>query len=320
MIRLRTSLLLAVVAAASACKSEKAPAARPPADPITQSGSAKQAPRGEPDPWMKQAPSEAPLAHPLLWSVEKDGTATYFLGTMHLGVEPDRLPKLVWSKFDAAPTFAMETDLADPSIGDMQRPAGKHLHAELSDAEWKKLEQALTPDVAQRLDALKPMVAATMLSMRGLPMTAPMDGVLLGRAKNQHKQLVYLEPAAKEEALLEKWMDMRALKDMLDDLELGQQRAKDMLAAYVAGDDHKLLALADSERDEWLKRGHDPAEYEREMDEMLYDRNASWIAPIEKLHAAGGGFVATGALHLVGKRSVLDLLAAKGYKVTRLTP
>jgi uncharacterized protein YbaP (TraB family) len=38
------------------------------------------------------------------------------------------------------------------------------------------------------------------------------------------------------------------------------------------------------------------------------------------LHAAGGGFVAVGALHLVGPRSVLDVLAHRGYRVTRLAP
>ena len=32
------------------------------------------------------------------------------------------------------------------------------------------------------------------------------------------------------------------------------------------------------------------------------------------------GFVAVGALHLVGKKSVLDLLEAKGYKIQRLEP
>jgi uncharacterized protein YbaP (TraB family) len=38
------------------------------------------------------------------------------------------------------------------------------------------------------------------------------------------------------------------------------------------------------------------------------------------MHAAGGGFVAVGVLHLVGPRSVADLLGRKGYKVTRVAP
>jgi uncharacterized protein YbaP (TraB family) len=316
MIRAWTTVLVALVAA-GACKGEKSEPTRPAV--ATPSGSARQAPN-QPDPWAKPHTDGAPLTHPLLWALEKDGKTTYFLGTMHIGVDPERLPALVWTKFDSAPAFAMETDLSDPSIAKMDREDHGTLHGDLSDVEWKKLEQALTPEVAKRLDPMKPMVAATMLSLRGLPMTAPMDGVLLGRAQNQNKRIVYLEPAIKEEALLEKWMDVRALKDMLDDLKLGEKHSKEMLDAYVEGDEQKLIAIADSERDEWKKHGHDPAEYDREMKELLYDRNASWIAGIEALHAAGGGFVATGALHLIGKDSVLDLLARKGYKVTRLTP
>jgi len=307
---------VAALAAAAACKKEPTQ----PAAPSVATGSSRPAAQPQADPWAKEAPA-AKLVRPLFWSIEKDGKTTYALGTLHVGVDAvSQLPPIVWKRFDSAAAFAMETDLSDPAVQEMKRPAGSSLHKELGDAEWKKLEQALTPAMAQKMDDLKPMVAATMLQLRGLPMTAPMDGVLLGRAQNENKRVVYLEPAALEEALLEKWLDVRALKEMLDDLDHGAEQQREMLAAYVAGDDERLLALSNSERAEWTKHGRDLAEYDRMMDEMLYARNASWIASIEKLHAAGGAFIATGALHMIGKRSVLDLLAQKGYKVTRITP
>lgn len=315
MIRRHATWAVAVLAAASACKKEPTPPAAP-----SVAGSARAVEPAKNDPWANETPA-VKLVHALFWSIEKDGKTTYALGTMHVGVDAaSQLPEVVWKKFDAAPAFAMETDLSDPAVAEMKQPAGASLHKELGDAEWKKLEQALTPAVAERMDNMKPMVPAVMLQLRGLPMTAPMDGVLLGRAQNENKRVVYLEAAAKEAALLEKWLDVRALKDMLDDLEHGEQQQKEMRDAYLAGDERRLLALSDSERDEWKKHGRDVAEYDKMMDEMLYERNASWIDSIEKLHAAGGGFVATGALHMIGKRSVLDLLAQKGYKVTRLTP
>jgi uncharacterized protein YbaP (TraB family) len=93
-----------------------------------------------------------------------------------------------------------------------------------------------------------------------------------------------------------------------------------MLDAYIAGDETKIVAISDSEKDDALEHGYTAAEYDQEMNEMLYDRNASWIDALDRLHAAGGGFVAVGALHLVGPRSVLALLAGKGYRVTRLAP
>lgn len=274
------------------------------------------------DPWTKtqSAVKRDPLKRPLLWSITKNGKTTYALGTMHVGVDAEaRLPQIVWDKIDAAPAFAMETDTTDPVILGMgQRKAGT-LHDDLGPAYWKKLEALIEPAVLRGLDKLSPAIAAAMLSVRGLPITPPMDGILLARASRLGKRIVYLEPAAKQAALLEKWMDIRTLKVILDAPDSGLKTTKEMLAAYVAGDESKLLALADSQKQQQLDHGFTEAEYQQSMEDMLYARNASWIAGIEAMHAGGGGFIAVGALHLVGKRSVLDLLAAKGYKVLRVT-
>jgi uncharacterized protein YbaP (TraB family) len=81
-----------------------------------------------------------------------------------------------------------------------------------------------------------------------------------------------------------------------------------------------MLAIADEERADWKAHGHPEHEFDEQMEDLLYKRNASWIAPIEKLHAAGGGFIAVGAAHTVGPRSVVDLLEKRGFQVTRLTP
>jgi uncharacterized protein YbaP (TraB family) len=120
--------------------------------------------------------------------------------------------------------------------------------------------------------------------------------------------------------ILGKWMDIKALKMILDGLPDAEQHAQAMLDAYAEGSERKILAVNDNEKTEALQHGYTAAEYDQEMAELLYNRNASWIAPLERLHAAGGGFVAVGALHLLGPRSVLDLLARRGYKVTRVVP
>lgn len=296
-----------------------APAPAPAAAPAQPAAATPDKPAA--DPWAKAPPPKKdPLPHPLFWSIEKDGHTTYMLGTIHLGVDPEtRLPDLVWKDLDAAPTFAMETDLSDSSLmSSFERKTGT-LHEELGPEYWKKLEDALTPQVAKGVDHMKAMVPASVLAMRGLPQTAPMDGILVEHAKREHKTIVFLEPASAEAAVLEKWMDTRALKEMLDDTD-GPARQTELLKAYLAGDDAKMLALTDAERATALAHGYTSAEYDQEMEDLLYQRNASWIAAIEQLHAAGGGFVAVGAMHLLGKRSVLDLLGKRGYKVTRVTP
>jgi uncharacterized protein len=155
--------------------------------------------------------------------------------------------------------------------------------------------------------------------MRGLPMTGiGMDTALLARAQQKGKPVVYLEAASKQAKLLDKWMDLRALKLMIDTADKGLEMTKGMMAAYIAGDDQKILALTNSQKAEALTHGYTEVEFEQQSADMLYDRNASWIDAIEAMHAKGSGFVAVGALHLIGKKSVLEMLAAKGYTVTRV--
>jgi uncharacterized protein YbaP (TraB family) len=81
-----------------------------------------------------------------------------------------------------------------------------------------------------------------------------------------------------------------------------------------------MIAMSEEERAMGLKHGYTAKELDESMQDMLYTRNANWIAPIEKAHAAGGVFVAVGAMHLVGPKNVLELLEKKGYKIARVTP
>lgn len=279
------------------------------------------APSPAADPWSKAPPPKDPLPRPLFWSIEKDGITSYALGTIHTGVDAEaRLPAIVWGKLDAAKAFAMETNLADPALAKILECNDCSLKRDLGEKYWDKLEQVVTPQVAAQLEPMKPMVAATMLSMRGLPQTTQMDTLLLARAQRANKPIVYLEAAVDEAAILEKWMNVKVLKVMLDDMEGSVQHTKDMLAAYLAGDEARMVKLSEDERTQALAHGYTAKEYDEFMQDMLYGRNASWIAGLEKMHAAGGGFIAVGAMHLVGPKNVLELLAKDGYTITRVVP
>jgi uncharacterized protein YbaP (TraB family) len=314
-------MLVSLVGTTTACKTAEKSSKAPPKvtvpTPKVDDGSAG----ATADPWKQQAAKKDPLKAILFWSAEKDGKTTYFLGTMHMGVEPEtRLPQIVWDKLDAAKTFAMEADISDPKLAKMFMRNGGTLHEDLGDEYWTKLEAAVGPGMAAQMDRMTPMAAAAMMSLKDLPKTAPMDGVLLGRAMNQKKSIVYLEEGSLQAAVLMKHMDMKALKMMIDTYAESAAQSKAMLDSYVAGDPDAILKLNDSQKADSLKHGYTEAEYEVQMEDMLYKRNASWIAGLEKLHAEGNGFVAVGALHLIGPKSVLDSLANKGFKITRLTP
>jgi len=307
-----------VASMAAACKKAPEPAATP---PTTATPSARAANDSAPAAAEHRGAASEQLAHPLLWAVEKAGNTTYFLGTMHAGIDAERrLPALVWNKLHGARVFAMEADLDDPRAAALLRPTTSSLRDALGDEYWKKLEVAMGPGMARAVEHLPPLVPAAQLSLRGLPPTVAMDKALSARAVGASKPILFLEPATRQLEILTKWMDVKALRLMLDELPEGERRARAMLDAYVAGDDQAIVAISEHERESALRHGYTAAEYEQEMSEMLYDRNASWIDALEKLHADGGGFVAVGAMHLVGPRSVLELLTRKGYQVRRLAP
>ena len=249
-----------VAALGTACKNgPKAPAGATTAAAVTEgsasvTGTSKAAP-----PPANTVPAD-PLRHPLFWSVEKAGKTTYFLGTMHVGIDAEaRLPVIVWDKLHAAKTFAMEADLDDPAVASLLQPTERSLHQDLGDAYWKKLEDAMGPSVAAALDHLPPLVPATALALRGMPPTSPMDKVLSTHATDEHKQLVFLEPVRRQLAILGKWMDLKALKMMLDELPESERHAKAMLDAYIAGDEPTMVALSDREKTDALLHGYTAA-------------------------------------------------------------
>lgn len=318
-------LVMMVSLVGTSCRKSEQRSETPPTPAVAKvegSGSAGSADTAKTaDPWKQEAAKKDPLKAIFFWSAEKDGKTSYFLGTMHMGIDPEtRLPQIVWDKLDAAKTFAMEADISDPKLAETLIRSSGELRDDIGDAHWTKLQTAVGPAMAQQMAKMTPMGAAALMSLKDLPKTSPMDGVLLGRAINQKKQIVYLEEGSLQVQVLAKHMGARALKMMIDTYEKGAAQAKGMLDAYIAGDPEAILKVTDEQRAESLKHGFTQREYDEQMEDILYKRNASWIAAIEKMHTEGNAFIAVGALHLIGKRSVLEMLEKKGYKIARITP
>lgn len=263
--------------------------------------------------------SEATLAKPFLWVVERDGRSTVLFGTMHMGVDPLRqLPEAVWSRLDAAPAFAMEANPADAIRIDATRSDDGSLARDLGSAKWHALESLIGKDAARRVDRLKPYVAATLVASSGLPRTQAMDAALLSRARAAHKRVVFLEPVETQIAALEKWMTARELAQMLDDVPAVVARSRQLLRAYMSGEEAAIAQVVDAERQAALERGRTEAEFRDQMAELLDRRNAAWMPTLERFHADGGGFVAVGTLHLIAPGSVIDLLRQRGYHIRRI--
>jgi uncharacterized protein len=267
------------------------------------------------------AVATAKLAKPFFFRATKHGMAEVWLfGTIHMGVAPDAVPDVVLAKLDKAERFAMEADITDASVlQSVMRNDGKSLEQDLGPDDWKRFSCLVGDALAQNLQHMKPSMAATVLEVQGLPTTVALDMFLMMRARKNHQQVVFLEAAAKQLALLDKWMDAGVLKEGLDHIDETRRKNVDLMDAYVAGDEARAIEMAKDDSD-FVSAGHSHADFEKMMKELLLDRNAAWIEKIEDLGKKGPSFVAVGAMHLIGPGSVIERLEKKGWTVERVAP
>lgn len=316
---------LTCVLALVACRSNDAP---PPTakeeKPTTVTGTPANA-----DPWADDTPKALPppkvthpFERPFLWTATRDGKTTYLFGTVHGGVNAEhRIPLWVWSYFDRATTLIEEANLQELDILQWTvRPDGPTLHQELGDGYWAKLEAILTPMQAGFLDTQATAVATLRVSGHGgsaRDQAGPMDGELLVRAQGLKKKIEFLETGKFQSALFGELFDLAALKRLLDRKDELVPLNRQFLDAYVAGDETQFMDIARAQFG--VQAADDDPDAARLIDRLLLARNRLWIPALEKAHAAGGAFVAVGALHLIGVGSVVELLRARGFTVERAT-
>ena len=63
----------------------------------------------------------------------------------------------------------------------------------------------------------------------------------------------------------------------------------------------------------------DSAEYAAFQREIVDRRNITMVEEAEKYLQQGGAFIAVGALHLPGEAGMLNILAQKGYSISRIS-
>ncbi|BDI61088.1 TraB/GumN family protein [Qipengyuania nanhaisediminis] len=263
---------------------------------------------------------------PALWKVADEDTTIYLFGTVH-ALAPD----VVW--YDAEIDGALQSSdtvvteiLMDPSSqAAMQQLAmargmssdGTALRS-LLDEEQKAAYEAGLAGLgipAQAFDGFKPWLAGLTLTMlpllqQGYDLEAGVDKIILSKAGD--KQQGALETAEFQLSIFDGLSADKQVEFLMDAVE-GMDEAKQTLDAMVAewldGDADGLAALMNEDLDD-----------DSEMAEaLLYDRNANWAEWIdERLDQPGTVFIAVGAGHLAGEKSVQDYLAEREIETTRV--
>lgn len=262
---------------------------------------------------------------PALWKVADEDTTIYLFGTVHV------LPQgLEWydttiaEALGSAQTLVTEIPMDPGSEAALMQltqekgvlPPGTTLRSLLNPEQTATYTTALTKlgIPPEGFDPLKPWLAGLTFSVlplmqQGYDPNSGVEKVLLAKAAG--KETGALETAEFQLGIFDGMSQEAQIAFMLEAAS-GVDEVKTMLdrmvTEWVAGDPDRLAAV--------MNEGmSDPAVAEA----LLYNRNATWAEWIgTRLDTPGTVFVAVGAGHLAGARSVQDYLAQKGITVSRV--
>jgi uncharacterized protein YbaP (TraB family) len=249
-------------------------------------------------------------AAPPMWRVSDGDTTVYLLGSMHvLPPGTDWRDAAVERAIGEADTLVLESDPGAKSEFDTlaKAPGLPPLTERLAPERRGALDKAIarTGQPADAFDGYKDWGAAVMLDTgdavdAGATAKDGVDAVLWGAFAGK-RRVALEQPGAQVRALdiLPPQLQRRMLDETLDG-----PRYETVLDAWSRGD---LAAL-------------DKASASKELRPFLVTaanrRWAAWIA--KRMGQKGKLLVAVGAGHLAGRESIVELLAAKGFKVERV--
>lgn len=275
-----------------------------------------------------EAPAQATKAEPAgpaLWKVADEDTTIYLFGTVHaLPSGLDWYDEDIASALNASDTLVTEIRMDSASEAAMQEiamqksvlPEGTTLRSLLDDDQTAAYETALgslgLPGAA--FDRFEPWMAGLTLTIlplmqQGYSPETGVEKVLLGKIGDKPQDA--LETADFQLNLFDSLPQDKQITFLMEAVE-GMGEAKEMLDAMVAewieGDADALAEL--------MNEGLSDPEL---AEALLYSRNANWVEWISnRLDAPGTVFVAVGAGHLAGEKSVQDLLSEREIAVERI--
>lgn len=265
----------------------------------------------------------------VVWSVRGEHNTVYLFGSIHVLRPGDvGLPRAAQAAYDDAEQLVMEIDMDDPAVADpvamatqMQRyarlPAGQSLESVLGSdyAAVAAHVQDAGLDISM-FDGFAPWFVGMLIlqlevAKRGFDPAHGIEQQVTDRALTDRKPILGLETPADQFAVLAGLTlpeQKRFLLMTLEETESADARLDELLTAWRTGDTATLARVLSEEFDEF-------PELYRPLTE---DRNRAWVEQLAGLLDDRDDYlVVVGALHLVGRNSVVDLLRQRGYRVTQ---
>jgi len=263
-----------------------------------------------------------------LWEVRSMTNSAYLFGTIHTGKkEWFPLPEPVEEAFAESRVLAVEADVTDldamtKTVAAMSYVAPDELSKHVTPEDFVRFKaQVARLGVDESLTKrVKPFSASSMLMFAewesaGYSPQFGIDAYLISKAKALRKRVVEIEGVAAQAALVDSLTEQehqRAFAGMLKALEEGiiDDQLDGMVKAWQTGDAFLMLELS--------RRYNEKIPGAREMEEkFIWSRHEAMLAKVEGYlnKSIEKHFIAVGALHLAGRRGLIELLKAKGYVV-----
>jgi uncharacterized protein YbaP (TraB family) len=260
-----------------------------------------------------------------LWTVKGKQNTVYLLGSMHLLRASEPVPEVMDDAYRDAKTLVMEIDMddVDPLAGAQTTmrlgvlPAGETLSKQLTPDTAAKLAayaQRLGIPIAM-LETFRPWLAAITLTQLQLMKLGldPQSGIeqrMVIRAAADHKEILGLETVDEQLGMLANLspkLQVEFLKQTLAEADQIETEIDKMIVAWRTGD---TVAL-----EKFLLDMNESPEISRAL---VTDRNRSWMTRLDKmLNDKQDYLVIVGAMHLVGKDGLVELLKQRGFKVVQ---
>jgi uncharacterized protein YbaP (TraB family) len=261
-----------------------------------------------------------------VWKVSKNNDVVYIGGTLHILPKSEfPLPTEFTNAYKMVDTIVLETKFPDQSDSNFQAQMmqkmsysnGKKITDFLSKSTHKQLNEYMAGFGANLKDFsdFKPGFITTMMAiMEAQRSNISGDGV----------DVYFNELAVKDNKGIEYLETITFQLDMLSNMGLGNEESfmksnlaqmndfksmfTKLIKAWRIGDEVTLNDIV------IIPMQENPAT----LKALLTDRNKNWLPKIEKMFGDNDKeFVLVGAAHLIGEKSVLGLLKAKGYKVEK---
>ena len=268
-----------------------------------------------------------PSGHSILWSVRGEHNTVYLFGSIHVLRPGDvGLPPAAAAAYDDAERVIMEIDMDDPAVSDpvaittlMQQsallPPGQSLRTVLGSDYPVIAERSKAAGLdLSVMDRFAPWFVALLLlqieiTERGFDAAHGIEQQVTELAAADGKPITGLETPAQQFAILGGLSlqdQKRFLLMTLDESEQDDAQLDDLLDAWRRGDTAALASTLSEEFEDF------PQLYRP----LTEERNRAWVAELEELLDDEDDYlVVVGALHLVGRNSVVDLLRQRGHSV-----